>query len=231
VTWLVAPLPTDVAAFRAEQSARPLRPYEHVSPQERGGKRALKTAEAVLARGWRLSGGPPLRLDRPVLWHGIEARRSWWFHLNCLDPIAPLLDALDVTGDERYLAPAADLAGSWAHAHQSFEGENSFAWYDMAVGLRAYRLAYLLDVMARSESCSDAQVALVLSSVLLHAHSLADDDAFAWHSNHGLYQAVGQLAMAWRLPTLDPMRLAKSQSLARLEELIDTQFTEEGVHV
>ena len=223
--------PSEIAAFRGRQSRLDLRRYEHLSQQERGAPLATKGADKLLERGWRMNGGPPVRVEEPVVWHGEEARRSWWFHLNCLDPIGPLLDAFDVTGDERYLVPAAGMAVDWCRTHPSLESANPFAWYDMAVGLRAYRLAYLLDAMARSPSFGDDEVGVLLHSVLLHADALADEDTFAWHSNHGLYQAVGQLAMAWRLPTLDPMPAARAQSLIRLEELIDTQFTEEGVHV
>lgn len=191
----------------------------------------MRAAENLLAAGWRLSGGPTVQLDLPVAWVGEGGRRSWWFHLNSLDPLACLLDAHDTTGDdERYLRPAASLALDWARSHPGLDSPNPFAWYDMAVGLRAYRLAYLLDAMARADEFDDIDVEALVRSVLLHAEALADDAGFASHSNHGVYQAAGQLAMASRLTTLPTMGAARRQALDRIRAMVDSQFTAEGVH-
>ena len=75
----------------------------------------------------------------------------------------------------------------------------------MAVGVRAYRIAYLIDVAARSDSVSDEDIAWLLNAADVHRELLANDDTFTGHSNHGFYQATGQLALARRLPDVPGM--------------------------
>jgi hypothetical protein len=167
-----------------------------------------------------------------VAWTGEGASppRSWWYELNSLDPIAPLLEAYKGDGDPRFVGPAAAFALDWVRAHPTVDDGNPFAWYDMAIGKRAYRLGYLLDVVARLPAFTDDEVAELLQALQLHLRVLADDDGFAAHSNHGIYQAGGQLAVARRFPGLPGADAARSQGHARLRGLVERQFTAEGVH-
>ncbi len=70
----------------------------------------------------------------------------------------------------------------------------------------------------------------MLDAIFCHRDDLADDRKIAFHSNHGFYQVVGQLAMASRFFELPRMMLAKQQALVRLEHMINLQFTKEGIH-
>ncbi len=108
---------------------------------------------------------------------------------------------------------------------------SQFAWYDMAVGKRAYRLAYLLDVVARTDAASDDQIAWLLDAAETHRVVLADDDRFAEHSNHGFYQAAGQLALGRRLQGFGRMTQALEQGAERFRTLMSEHFSEDGVHL
>jgi hypothetical protein len=217
----------DIRTFRKQQASRPRRRYEVVGEiDERAG-----AADTIMREGWVLTTFPPVKLDPPIAWDEVCAsNRSWHYHLHCWDALGPVLAAYDRTRDRRYLDFAVDVAVDWITQYPSTEVSSDFAWYDMAVGLRAYRLAYILDSAARSERQGDDVIETLTDSLLLHAAVLDEDDRFAWHSNHGIYQAAGQLALARRFPDLPGMAETEQHAMARLRDLMRRQFTAEGVH-
>ncbi|RYF36747.1 MAG: hypothetical protein EOO21_01190 [Comamonadaceae bacterium] len=127
-------------------TARPAIPYEDIARVDRID--AAYTADTVLANGWVLGSYPAVSLQRPLPWTlEVQAERSLNFHLHSWDPVESLLQAHSATGEARYLEAAVRVATEWVRAHPPDEPADAspFAWYDMAVGLRSYRLAYILD--------------------------------------------------------------------------------------
>jgi hypothetical protein len=222
----------DVSRFRLRRRERSLYDYEALHSADRWHPGRRKTADAILAGDWRWKGHRSIALDPPLDWDGVCAEsRSWSLSLHSWEPLAPLIAAHDRAGDEACLEFALALAADWIERFPTVEDDSSsFAWYDLAVGLRAYRLAYLLDVVARDPARDDEQVRLLLQGLLLHVAALADDSRFARHSNHGVYQVIGQLATGRRFPDVAPLAAAGAQGEERLDELLETHFTAEGVH-
>jgi hypothetical protein len=221
----------DVGYFRRQQSRLPLHPYEVFTSADRWSAATKPGADAILEEGWTQPPFPTVRLRPPIAWDDLCSKdRSWHFRLHCWDALAPVLAAYAHTDDPRYLDFAVSTAVDWAECYPSTRTTSPFAWYDMATGLRAYRLAFILDAAARTGACDDQRFAQLLDCVVLHAQVLADDDCFATHSNHGFYVAAGQLALARRFPALPRMRGVERQAHQRLLQLIHTQFSEEGVH-
>ncbi|GHC83686.1 hypothetical protein GCM10007079_25030 [Nocardiopsis terrae] len=134
------------------------------------------------------------------------------------------------TKEARYLNWAVDIALDWARQHPMVEPQRSMAWYDMAIGLRAYKLGYLVEAAARSDQVDDTAFSLLLSCAKLHLEALADPQFFAAHSNHGFYVAAGQMALARRLRSLPGMEPHRGQARERVHELVRRQFTPTGVH-
>lgn len=216
----------DVSALRRARAAAPLRPYEAFMPEDRS-----ERAATIIGEGWQLAQHARVDLRPPLAWDEVCAsNRSWHYHLHCWNGLGPLLASYSESRDETHLRFARDVALDWAANYPSLTTESPFAWYDMAIGLRAYRLGYLIDAGARLELFSDDDVATLTESVVLHQGALADERRFSAHSNHGFYQALGQLALAARLPELPGMDEARTQSESRLRKLIRQQFTEDGVH-
>lgn len=221
----------DIVDLRMRQSETPLRPYEILFGADRWSSGKKTRADAIIEKGWTFNGFPPLRLRPPIEWDVVCAEhRSWHFHLHSWDALGPVLTTYDNTRETRYLKYAVDVALDWAKQYTSLETTSPFAWYDMAIGVRAYRLAYLIDAAMRESFCTDEDVRELFNSLLLHIEALADDSRFAAHSNHGFYFAAGQAALARRFPRISAIENAERQARDRLHQLIDTQFTEEGVH-
>ena len=201
-------------------------PYEELLRSSR--------AELVLRDGWVMGRYPAVPLTPPIDWSFKgEAARSHNYHLHALDLIDPLLAAHSAgEAAEPYLEHALAVALDWVRQHPAPDapGRSPMAWYDMAVGLRAYRMAYVFDEARRLGLGSEEDRALLAASLDAHRANLVEDEGFAAHSNHGLYQALGQLAMARRLADRPGMAEAGAQARERLHAVIDAQFTAEGVH-
>ena len=221
----------DLTSFRKQVTASPIIPYEVLFPTDAWRPDTKVAADGIVGGEWRDMHFAPVDMRPPVAWDQLGSKdRIREFRIQSWHAMGPVLAAYDNTGDESYLQFALDLALDWVRHHETSSTASPFAWYDMATGLRAYRLAYLTDRAARSEQVSDQDVATLVASVLVHAAALADESRFAAHSNHGFFVAAGQLAMSRRLPFLPGMPEAADQARGRLDALLETQFSAEGVH-
>jgi hypothetical protein len=217
----------DVAAFRERQRQRELVPYENVMDED-----APVEAALIVADGWKLGPFPRVKLAAPLAWDELCAQnRSWHFHLQSWDPIATVLAAYDNIPTPAYLGWAVELVVDWARTFHGPEVPSPFAWYDMALGVRTYRLAYLIDVAARSDAVTDEDIAWLLGAADVHRALLLDEESFAAHSNHGFYQAAGQLALGRRLPDLPGMDETFDQGTERFRSLMQRHFSDDGIHL
>jgi hypothetical protein len=221
----------DPGAIRGALGGRALRPYEILFDTDRWGEAAGERAERIMSSGWDVGGGRVVGLRAPIGWDSVLADdRSRHFHLHSWFPLGPILSGFDNTGDDRYLRFALDVALDWIEEFPAVDGSSPFAWYDMAIGVRALRLGYLIDAVARSPLGTDAVLTELARAALLHRDALADEGLFPAHSNHGFYFAAGQAALAARLPEFPGMSAASAMARERLERLVRNHFTVEGVH-
>lgn len=191
-------------------------------------------AEQLIEAGWARKNYPLVPLAPPIPWAlSGQDQRSWNFHLQSLDLIDGLLRGYSYFNDERYLTHALPVMLDWisVHSDSQADGISPFAWYDMSAGLRAYRLAYLLQAADAAGLLDDAARQSLWSSLEQHAAYLADDANIAFHNNHGYYQVAGQLAMGRRFASRsEVMAQAQAQGRERLKGMLTQQFSPDGVH-
>lgn len=226
----------DAAHFREWRRQLPLHPLASLETEPaKDPAFYLRVAQRIIDDGWQCGTYTIAPLEPPVEW--MPPARSPAFHLQAWDPLAMLLAAHGVSGQRHFLTRALELALDWianaagaetVSAARSLQGQG-FAWYDMAVGLRVYRLGYLLDAAAREDDVTDQQIDTLLKSFHLHLGVLSHDDFLAAHNNHGFYQAWGQLAAAWRFREDDAMVPHYRQALRRVVKMHDQQFFSDGV--
>lgn len=215
-------------------SSRPLLAYENFGGPEAPGVTAR--AQSILEAGWRLNAAYPLiQFGLPIPWdESAQEYRSWVFNLHCWDMLDPLLAAYSMDGGVEFLRASIDVAIDWTERFlhvAAGEDASGFAWYDMAVGLRAQRLAYLVDAALMIGLLRPDQQALLEACLVRHGEELEDDSKIIFHNNHGFYQVAGQLAMARRFRgRLDGMDAHFEQGQQRLLTILQTQFSLEGVH-
>ena len=215
----------------AQDRPSPLFPYENLTNDPATSELSLR-CERIISTGWERD-GYVTPLDSIPWQMQPGTPRSFNFRIHCLDMCQDLLLAFSSGGPQKFFDAAARAALEWCGRYS--EGKNAddspHIWYDMSAGMRAYRLAYIYDVLQRNSLGSAEDRALLWKSLLEHRHYLEDDANIAFHSNHGYYQIVGQMAMGRRLAAYDPaMRDLYAQGQRRFAEMMRTQFTEEGIH-
>lgn len=199
----------------------------------------VRFAEAMIRKGWSPPGDQLESLTPPITWN--TGGRSFRMHVHAWLPLKDILAAHHVTGERRFFDVALGVALDWIAAHPHFTprnrdasdgAEDSFAWYDQAVGLRFCRLAYILDAACRYDDVPDETLQALELSFREHAVAIADDLEFRKNTNHGLYQALGQLSAATRFSDhphlISPEFLA--QANARLAAMVRQQYFLEGMH-
>ncbi len=210
---------------------RKIIPYENISAV--ASSKAITQAEEILSQGWVRRGHIALDLYSPMPWKlENENVRSWNYHLHCWEMIDSLLKAYSLTEDTRYLTPSIGIALDWIkHNEGDKQVISPFAWYDMSVGMRSYRLAYIIDASEKSKLLSVSERDVLWACLLEHDRYLMDDKNISFHNNHGYYQVAGQIAMARRFASrFSDFLLTHNTATKRLKIILDQQFAPDGIH-
>ncbi len=231
--------PKQIDAMIAARRIQALHPFEplEASPNYRL-PTFKKTVASILSKGYPIRPSYLFPLDKPLPWKHED--RTVAYNLHSFEPLSSVLmdHSLNKTEESfakalvfledwlTYVRPptAQELAGDWN------EADKDFLWYDMAVGLRAYRLAYMIDVLLRQGNPDKAKLQKLMAIMDWHRQILMQDDAFCSHNNHGLYQALGQIAMSRRFRDLPDMDTSYKQAEDRLDAMLSQQFFPDGVH-
>ena len=178
--------------------------------------------------------GREARLGPPIDWlqdpHG---SRTWRYELHTLTWLREALARHAAAGDVETLAKARDVVVDWARAHlRGDEKQSEFAWYDMAVGLRAPYVGYVLRASLAEGMLGDEEAELLLEAAERHGAELADHGGYAAGNNHGLFQDEGLYLLARQLPVLPAATAWRELALFRIKTgMAATIDFAEGAHL
>lgn len=143
----------------------------------------------------------------------------------------PLLGAWEQTGNTKYLDDTLRIVFDWYEYHLIREQKSDYEWYDMAVGLRAMKLAYVFQRAFEGDvQLDDAGKEKLIHLAWLHAQSLMDKRLLS-KGNHGLFQLHGLLALCNAVPSIETCSGAQDFVGAEMQDLLLRQFSAEGVHL
>ena len=92
------------------------------------------------------------------------------------------------TEDPAWLREAIEIALDWAHYHVDLGHSEKFSWYDMAAGIRAARLAFMLDrILSERVDAGDVELGTLVNLADLHAQKL-QERGFLATGNHAIFQ-------------------------------------------
>jgi hypothetical protein len=178
--------------------------------------------------------GQTTQLRPPIDWlQDPHASRTWRYELHTLTWLKEALARHAAAGDVETLAVARDVALDWSRAHLRVDGERSeFAWYNMAVGLRAPYVGYVLQACLAEKMLDDGEGELLLEAARRHGVFLADGDNYAADHNHGLFQDEGLYLLARLLPELPAAPGWRHLALARMKPTLHATVSfEDGAHL
>lgn len=201
---------------------------------EHAPKQCVAEADDILENGWKDANYGTISIHCDMPWALPDQQsRSWNYRLHCWHMMRPFLNAYQETQDRRYFDPILRIALDWVEQNgdSAREGISPFAWYDMAVGVRAGHLSRLIVLAGKNNSVDEGTRQILWSALELHQAYLADDANIVFHNNHGFYQVAGQLAMGRRFADRSPlMAQALEQGKQRLRDMIDRHFAHDGIH-
>lgn len=224
---------------------RKLLPYEDLDASPKLDTPYFRAqVDSILKSGWERWTIRLPSIRPPIPWH--ENRGSFDYSLHAFEPLNYTLRAYSYWGEQSYLYASLDFAWDWYCHNQApllgnpeqeeaaierilAEGSRA-VWYDMAVGQRLYRLAYLLDALARLEDVDETVLTGLFHSLDFHHRLLAREAFFRVGTNHGVYQALGQLAAARRFSWYEGHSFYLGLATKRVRQLLDRQFFPSGVH-
>lgn len=157
--------------------------------------------------------------------------RSWQHHLHAWRPMEYWLHKYREDGDAARLLVPTKIALDWHRFHLEEGRVSAFQWHDHSTGIRASRLAFLLDVvLAGDVQVSEADRARLMALADLHIEKLSDP-AFLSPANHGLFQLVGLDALCSVVGWRDACRGARPYARAEFAGLVKSWYSDEGVHL
>jgi Heparinase II/III-like protein/Heparinase II/III N-terminus len=213
-----------------------MRGIELPEAQVVGPWRARKATRKAMLEGLYYVYGREARLAPPIDWlQDPHESRSWRYELHTLTWLKEALARHAGGGDVETLALARDVVLDWARTHLragADEEQSEFAWYDMAVGLRAPYVGYVLHACLAEQMLGEGDAELLGEAAERHGAELAASAKYAAGNNHGLFQDEGLYLLARQLPTLPAATAWRELALTRMKATLRATVSfEEGVHL
>ena len=157
---------------------------------------------------------------------------NWQYQLHAWRVMEYQLYEYRDTEDPAWLREAIEIALDWAHYHVDLGRSEKFSWYDMAAGIRAARLAFMLNrILSERVEAGDSELETLMYLADLHAEKL-QDTGFLATGNHAIFQLVGLDTLCEVISWRNSCGQGDAREYARhsFEALLKSQFTEQGVH-
>ena len=158
--------------------------------------------------------------------------RNWQYQLHAWRVMEYQLYEYRDTEDPVWLREVIEIALDWARYHVELGNTEKFSWYDMAAGIRAARLAFMLDrILSGLVDVTEIELETLMRVADLHAEKL-QNPGFLAKGNHAIFQLVGLDMLCEVISWRSSCEEGAARRYARqfFKSLVNTQFTEEGVH-
>ena len=156
---------------------------------------------------------------------------NWQHRLHSWSSMEYWLHEYRLGGDETQLLAPVQIALDWYRFHVEEGRGSAFQWYDHSTGIRASRLAFLLDfILSDQLEVSDDDLRRLMVLADLHAEKLTGP-SFLSRLNHGLFQVVGLDALCSVAGWREACNGARSYAREAFARLVKSWFSDEGVHI
>ncbi|MHC5035258.1 MAG: alginate lyase family protein, partial [Planctomycetota bacterium] len=218
-------------ALRSHHATLSKQPCLSFRQHRRTPAEVLEYAERIMAGGFEYGGHSSFPLDVPIDWAADPFEdRNWCYALNSWSFLRAGTEACTNEPREDLAVFARRIVLDWIEQCMHGTTTNEFSWYDMVVGKRAAVLAVVVDEALRSPDVSDHALLRLLFAARLHTAYLSEHDRIIWHTNHGIYQLAGLLALTNSVPELRDAQEHREFAVQGLKQIFTSHFTDEGIH-
>ena len=184
------------------------------------------------AEGFVIRGNPPWPLDLPLDWGADPFKdRDWQFQLHCWRMIDQFMIEYFKTAEISLIEESLKFVEDWHDYHFIKNKSADFSWDDMATGIRALRIAFFINLIRMDMISIDKKLRQKIYFLAeQHINKLTQENFFS-KNNHGIFALAG-LHLLCRENFENPTCNNDTRVFIEktFKEILDKQFTEEGVH-
>lgn len=193
------------------------------------GNDPVRRAEKDLRLGYPTH-GLRLKMETPVNWLDTEdLSRNVRYKIQSWVVIDSILTADSESKEDRWFNPPLEFVKDWVRTFVVESNIEDFLWYDMAVGQRGTKIAYMIRRCMFS-SIPIEDIAWMIVAAEIHMLELMEEEKLASHSNHGLFQMAGLLALGSSLPFIECSSKAVEFGTVMIRKMLAEHFTQDGLH-
>jgi hypothetical protein len=184
-------------------------------------------------KGFRVKGRSdlsPCKFEIPFDWSEDRYNdRNWMYQIHAWRMLDMYMNALlkDRPNHKQYLDKILIVIEDWFNFNIKGKG-CAFTWYDMATGLRALKIAFLVIICQEYGTPLDTGFNMELL-VENHFKHLSNPSELS-PGNHGLFQLNGLMALAWALPDYPGSQDCREYAAEKMSSLLARQLGRFGVH-
>jgi len=199
------------------------------------------------AKKWSNEGfilnGCKYQLNSPFEWnHPKGVSRNHRYKIQAWIMIDELLRASLIKPKSNFLEISRNISIDWIEQFLFGNRIDDFSWYDMGTGQRASLLAYITHQTIIENfkprkflkkprfNFSEEKIMKLIIAAEIHLQELMCLERLAIHSNHGLFQMAGLLALSSSLPMLKSSRVARNFAIEKIELMLEQHFFDDGFH-
>ena len=191
---------------------------------------AVELIEARIRNGFT-TGGAKIDLTEAPIWSDYtDKSRNIRYKIHSWLMIDGFLNADQVTDEDKYLQMASKIALDWVQRFVINMESDEFAWYDMAVGQRATKLAYILRRLVETKA-DPKDIFKMIIAAEIHMTELSQLERIATHSNHGLFQLAGLYALSKSLKIMNKSTTSSEFGEEILSKMLTEHFATDGLHL
>lgn len=173
----------------------------------------------------------PWSLQRPIDWSANPFEEAnWQFQLHAWRMTDPLFTAYLDDPNPAVLEQAMSFVEDWYEFHVIQQKVANYSWYDMSVGIRALRIAFLINATRSGALAADGNRRELLDKLAsLHVTHLKNWDNLN-RGNHGLFQVAGLNLLCEVASHLTVSADGRKVAQAMFDHVMASQYTDQGVH-
>ncbi|MBT5184785.1 MAG: hypothetical protein HOM47_06395 [Euryarchaeota archaeon] len=232
------------AKFIAKKSIK-LNPTSYLfadSTAVQGDKKILSRAQNCVENGFLLN-GHKYNLESPFTWdHPGSVSRNHQYKIQAWIMMDELLRASLIDSNNTFLETSTIVAIDWIDNFLFGDKKDDFCWYDMGTGQRSALLAFITQKIILENykpkklfksskfnySCENLLKLVIAAEI--HILELLNEERLAIHSNHGLFQMAGLLALSKSLPILKSAERGRKFAIENIEIMLNQHFLKDGFH-
>ena len=205
-------------------------------------KKIVTRAQNWIEDGFVLN-GHNYKLETPFNWaHPGGVSRNHQYKVQAWIMIDELLRASLIEPKKVFLETCRNVAIDWIDNFLFGDEKNDFCWYDMGTGQRAALLAFITQktiidssvskklLLGKKFNYSCEKLLKLIVAAEIHIRELMCEDRLAIHSNHGLFQMAGLLALSKSLPILKSAEKGRKFAMEKIQIMLDQHFLSDGFH-